>query len=166
MGANMATDVHIFHFLANSYSSEGHDIQIFEGSPHIVPVVYAVGWVTASRSPMGRVALDGLHTGMRQAVHLEAFWSVLLDGSILGQTFQSKTTPVLVAPGHDKGPGIARFTLHITVHGKTIAAVVVDLVNATFGDSFFLEVVEAGGWSEFHLWWTRVTLKRNQRKIL
>ena len=87
------------------------------------------------------MAFDGLHPGQSLPVHSEV-WDVLMDGSILCKTSRSKLVKgtILVGPGYDKSPSIARFTLHVTVHRKTVVAAVVDFVHTAFGGAF-LEIV-------------------------
>ena len=131
MDSHVATDVYILHLLASSISNEGHDVEGFEVPSDVVPVVNSVGWIAASRPPVCRVAFDGLHTGHRLSVQVEV-WHVVIDGRVLfeSQGFKLSQATVLIAPGHDQGPGISRLGLHVTVHGETVAVVVVDFVNA------------------------------------
>ena len=59
----MPSDVDQLHFLALSSANVLQDIEVLEAAPDVVCVVHAVSRVATRRSPVGGVALQGLHPG-------------------------------------------------------------------------------------------------------
>ena len=71
-------------------------------------------------------------------------WSVLLKRGFQ----ESRKLAIHITQGHNQGPGRTGLGLQITVSRETVAAIVVQLVDAAFRGAFE-KVIKTGGGTEF-----------------